>query len=407
MANHGVERAHHPFASDNDTNHTIRSNGHYTKRHMVSDSNGHSVQSNGTLHHHHDTNEQADGREVRGHGDINQDAHGAKSHYVHGKLSDLQSGNDGFTFTVKDDNPYHPSNFYKEDKETAKHLIKAHRKYPKAKVPKKSRKHSRNAHTENTQNDCNEYDAIDDMESFFESIEADNTPHDAVDVYANGHFVDAMDGMANMDLAEPLEVMNGNHEDLEQMHSEEELDDEASEHFREFMADPDAQSAGPMSPRSTGDSNCIEGCQRIMPSNFHTMKPGDVVSILVDNLWTYYKVKSNEQNGDDYVAVFESGFASKDESVFIRDGVISKYMTVWGEQSEDAVAICREIDGKDDEEEKSGLGVVENGWIKLEEDGKLHLVVQYEASSGMAQLKAMGTNVERIVDLNKCGYKML
>jgi len=395
MADHGVDsrRAPHPYPNGNDS---IRSNGHHTKRHMVSDSNGHSVHSNDNVSHY---NHQAHG------GDINQDANGAKSHYAHGKLADLQSRQDEHTVTVKDDNPYHPSNFYKEDKETASKLIKHHRKHPKARVPHKNRNHrapnpnhpippngyhdhnANNVHNVNNEHHVDVHpNDMDEMESFFESIEAhpNDSPHDA--------FADVVDGMECLD--------------MEPMHSAEEMDDdEGSEHFREFMADPDAQS--PQSPRSSGDSNCIEGCERITPSNFHTMRTGDVVSILMENLWTYYKVVSNERNGDDFVAKFESGFASKEESVFIKDGVISKFITVWGEQSADAVAICREIEGNENEEEQGGREVVENGWIKLEEDGKLHLVVAYEASSGVALLKAMGSNAERSVDLNKCAYKML
>lgn len=266
--------------------------------------------------------------------------------------------------------------------------------------------HSQNEHANNVDVDVD--GVLDEMDAFFETVEADGVHHDEHAVFENGnygHFVDGVSAMAAGDEMGHIEHFT-DEEDVE----EDEMD-EVSEHFRQFMVDPDTLCPqSPDSNRSSGGfgSNCIPGCERITPSNFHTLKRGDLVSVLMENLWTYYKVVSNERNGDDYVAKFESGFASKEESVYIKGGVISKYLTVWGEQTDDQIFICREIDGGNDEmKQNNALDIVENGWIKMEDDGKLHLVVAYEPSSGVALLKAMGSNKERTVDLNNCAFKVL
>jgi len=417
--------AQHEYGPDANSNfmahHGVRD------EHKTHDSNGHHVasHSNGNGHHsEHRRHRRADGHPDHHPMDSNQD-HDAKSqcplNYVRGKLSNLHIA-DTDTVTVRDDNPYHPANFYTEhkDRATAKELVSNHRKYPKAKVPSKT---SRRRQTEDDgqcpPNEVN--DALDDMDAFFETVESTEVPRDdGHDPYDHGYFVDAHD--AEMDAQ--VRAQYGYHQDAERDHDLDEAlsdgdadgdgdveEDEVSEHFRQFMADPDAQT--PLSPRSTagGDMNCIEGCERITPSNFGSLQPGDIVSILMENLWTYYKVVSNERNGEDFVAKFESGFASKEESVFIKDGVIAQFVTVWGEQSADQIAICREIVGGDGKEKERVLDIVENGWIKLEEDGftKLHLVVAFEeaSGSGKALLKAMGSDEERIVDLDKCAYKVL
>jgi len=317
-------------------------------------------------------------------------------------------GDESGTVTVKDDNPYHPSNFYKEkeDRDTAKQLIQSHRKYPKATVPTRKGHHHQhkkpNGHYHDDEQNEVDDGVLDEMDAFFETVEADGG-HDPQAVFENGTYGHFVDGVSAMDAGDE-------YGQIEQFSDEDEMD-EVSDHFRQFMADPDSQCPqSPDSQRSSGgggDSNCIEGCERITPSNFHTMRSGDLVSILMENLWTYYKVVSNERNGDDYVAKFESGFASKEESVYIKGGVISKYVTVWGEQTDDQIAICREIGGNDDDEQENALDIVENGWVKMEDDGKLHLVVAYEPSSGIALLRAMGSNKERTADLNKCTYKVL
>jgi len=396
LANHGVQRSN-PFMDDKH-----KHNGH----HIVSDSNNNGYHSRSNGYRHDD--------------DSNQDADGAKSHYAHGKLSELKmNDDDDDTVKIHSDNPYHPSNFYKEkeDRETAKRLVQNHRKYPKAIVPKKKGHHGQhqsdkrqNGHCNHQPNEDDVDGVLDEMDAFFETVEA-HGGHDEHAVFENGnygHFVDGVSAMEAGDEFGQIEHCTDGDED----EVEEDEMDEVSEHFRQFMVDPDTQC--PQSPDSNrssggfGDTNCIQGCERITPSNFHTMRAGDLVSILMENLWTYYKVVSNERNGDDYVAKFESGFASKEESVYIKGGVISKYLTVWGEQTDDQIFICREVDGGNEEDkQEDALDIVENGWIKMEDDGKLHLVVAYEPSSGIALLKAMGSNKERTADLSKCTYKVL
>jgi len=428
MAHHGIREEH--------KTHDAHSNGGHATEHR-------NRRDDGRPNHH----EVAPSSTERGRPNRDHDAK-SQAQYVRGKLSDLQLS-DKDTVTVRDDNPYHPSNFYTEhkDRNTVKELVSSHRKYPKATVPpKKGRTHnqhtaSSNGHpqhradkvqkAQNAPNAQNGHigDVLDEMDSFFETVEAADVRRDDLndghDPYDHGFFVDPHD--AEMDAQVRAQYGYGDEEyghfagDAEQDRTPTPLDgddedvaedeEEESEHFRQFMADPEAQC--PLSPHSVngGDSNCIEGCERITPSNFHSLKAGDIVSILMENLWTYYKVVSNERNGDDFVAKFESGFASKEESVFIKDGVIAQFVTVWGEQSADQIAICREMEGGDGKEEERELDIVENGWIKLEEDGftKLHLVVAYEANggSGKALLKAMGSDVERVVDLNACAYKVL
>lgn len=387
--------AQHEFGPDANTqfiaDHKVKRSNH-TKHQVVGDQNGYHVQSNGNSHpdhthkHHSHSAHNQDGT---------SDAKSHSTHYAQGRVRDLQSAAEHKdTVTVRNDNPYHPSNFYTEsdDRDTAKGLISNHRKYPKAVVPKKRGRHNghrqHNGHSNGNEEDLEAADAdMDEMEGFFQSIELN-------------------DGAANEEQQYHHDFCHQEFGHNEFQEEEEKTDDDASqdEHFRQFMADLDAESC---SPRRSGSSNCIDGCERITPSNFETMKKGDIVSILMENLWTYYKVVSNERNGDDFVAKFESGFASKEESVFIKDGVISQFVTVWGEQTADQMAICRETSST--EHEVAVLDIVENGWVKLEEDGysKLHLVVAYEASSGKALLKAMGSKVERTVDLNECAYRVL
>merc|ERR1719464_1347108 len=76
------------------------------------------------------------------------------------------------------------------------------------------------------------------------------------------------------------------------------------------------------------------------------MRAGDVVSMLMSNLWTYYRVVRVEENGGALVGKFESGFASADpeESVYIKHGAISRFVTVWAEQTAAPAqyTICRE-----------------------------------------------------------------
>merc|ERR1712087_864922 len=300
--------------------------------------------------------------------------------------ADLQN-DDKPTTTVKDDNPYHPANFYtdSEDRKVASELVQSHRKYPKAVVPKKHKKQKGRSRKKPEPQNQAEAPDMDDLEAFFQAVELDDPPNQVHPV----HYDDDPDPVSDQE-------ESGRDSDSQ------------SDHFRQFMADPDLipdAADTPLSPQSSSAGDCIQGCERITPGNFGSLGKGDVVSILMENLWTYYKVVSNERNGDDFVAKFESGFGSKEESVYIKGGVISKYLTVWGEQTGSQVAMCREI--RDEDKEETKLEVVENGWIKLESDGKLHLVVAYEESTGIALLKAMGSDVERSVDLRRYAYKVL
>jgi len=351
LAEHGVERTNP--CGDHSNGQNGYSNGHNGQHH--SDSNG-----------------------VNG---SNQEVANAHGQYPRGRLTDLQNDSSKPTTTVKDDNPYHPANFYtdSEDRKVASELVQNHRKYPKAVVPKKHKKRSRKKQPEPKSQIQAEAPDMDDLEAFFQAVELDDPPNQVHPV----HYDD-----------DPVSDQEESGRDS----------DSQSDHFRQFMADPDA-AATPLSPQSSSAGDCIQGCERITPGNFGSLGKGDVVSILMENLWTYYKVVSNERNGDDHVAKFESGFDSTEESVYIKGGVISKYLTVWGEQTESEISICREICDLDQQEDK--LDVVENGWIKLEDDGKLHLVVAYEQSTGSALLKAMGSDVERSVDLRRCAYKVL
>merc|ERR1719229_870453 len=359
LAEHGVERTN-PYRDHQQSN--GHPNGH---------SNGSYSHSNGSIR-------------------SNQEVANAHGQYPRGRLSDLQNDSSKLTTTVKDDNPYHPANFYtdSEDRKVATELVQNHRKYPKAVVPKKHKKQkgrSRKKQPEPQAQNQPEVPDMDDLEAFFQAVELDDPPNQVHPV----HYDD--DPISDQD--------SGRESGQDSDHS-----DSQSDHFRQFMADPDA-AATPLSPQSSSAGDCIQGCERITPGNFGSLRPGDVVSILMENLWTYYKVVSNERNGDDHVAKFESGFGSTEESVYIKGGVISKYLTVWGEQTESEINICREI--VDDDKEEDKLDVVENGWIKLEDDGKLHLVVAYEQSAGVALLKAMGSNKERTADLSKCAFKVL
>merc|ERR1719445_143177 len=159
-----------------------------------------------------------------------------------------------------------------------------------------------------------------------------------------------------------------------------------------------------------GDRECIEGCEPITPSNFGSMRAGDVVSMLMSNLWTYYRVVRVEENGGALVAEFESGFASADpeESVYIKHGAINRFVTVWAEQTAAPAEyhICREL-AKTKQATARTVKPAENGWVKLQSDGKLYLVMSYDESTGMATLKGIGQEEEKRVNLDVCAHKVL
>ena len=140
------------------------------------------------------------------------------------------------------------------------------------------------------------------------------------------------------------------------------------------------------------------------------MRAGDVVSMLMSNLWTYYRVVRVEENGGALVAEFESGFASADpeESVYIKHGAINRFVTVWAEQTAAPAEyhICREL-AKTKQATARTVKPAENGWVKLQSDGKLYLVMSYDESTGMATLKGIGQEEEKRVNLDVCAHKVL
>jgi len=161
-------------------------------------------------------------------------------------------------------------------------------------------------------------------------------------------------------------------------------------------------------PPRRSSVDCIEGCEAITPANFGSLRAGDMVSMLMDNLWTYYRVVRLEENGGALVAQFESGFASAhpEESVFIKHGAIRRFVTVWAEQAAAEYTICREFQGTADTE-TTQLKPAPNAWVKLQHDGKLYLVLSYEESTGMATLKGIGQSDEKRVNLDVCAHKVL
>jgi len=211
-------------------------------------------------------------------------------------------------------------------------------------------------------------------------------------------------------------------------HADDDGDEEHEEELEAFISKFETECNGPRPPRdekvasdgdvsprrsmepSDDDRECIEGCESITPGNFGSMRAGDVVSMLFETLWTYYRVVRLEENGGALVAEFESGFASADpeESVYIKHGAISRFLTVWAEQTAAPAeyTICRERKDVQRAKERVIKPAV-NGWVKLEHDGKLYLVLSYTESTGMATLKGIGQSDEQRVNLDVCAHKVL
>merc|ERR1712062_375503 len=131
--------------------------------------------------------------------------------------------------TVKDDNPYHPANFYtdSEDRKGATELVQNHRKYPKAVVPKKHKKHKGRSRKKQSESEAQaepEVPDMDDLEAFFQAVELDDPPNQVHPI----HYDD--------DLVDPVSDQDSGRESgRDSDHS-----DSQSDHFRQFMADPDA-----------------------------------------------------------------------------------------------------------------------------------------------------------------------